>query len=218
MRGLLILSIVLLPFLAHGQDSDRRLAGLIFDQTPSTASPIEADPLAEPVQPWAAPLSTERPNARASSVESLFDQVYSFENAPAAITADEGLGGFVTLGPTKDTATLAYGEPDTLALMANAYWASDFGRFRPYFGAGLGGAYVSAEPREPAGASARVQDTALAYRAMAGVEYRLSNGVALGARYGYFGTHDQSFDKSTLAPADEALRAHNLLITVRLVP
>lgn len=83
-----------------------------------------------------------------------------------------------------------------LSAMANAYYdiQTDLG-FTPYVGAGLGISQVEVDPVSVAGITLtnKEDDTVFAYAAMAGINVPLTDEVALGFEYKYFGTEDPDF-------------------------
>lgn len=80
----------------------------------------------------------------------------------------------------------ADGDANVQTIMANFLVGADYGSFRPYIGAGLGGARVAADI-SPAFTSDDLDDSdwVLAGQAFAGVNVALSETMTIGARYRY---------------------------------
>ena len=83
------------------------------------------------------------------------------------------------------------GEVTSLAFMANGFYDFDTGSpLRPYLGGGIG--FASIEADVTAGGVQLVDENTgvLAYQAMAGVSYEISDGLAVFGGYRFFGTQD----------------------------
>ena len=102
------------------------------------------------------------------------------------------------------------GDVSTLSLMLNGIYAFEASRLRPYFGVGIGLArhdatlrnanfeYVGTVPDLPNEISASSRDSdddiVLAYQAMAGIAYPVSETMEARIGYRYFATADADFD------------------------
>jgi len=88
-----------------------------------------------------------------------------------------------------------------LAGMVNGFYDIDTGGpFTPYFGAGVGGAFVDlvnfATP--PGTPELSDGDFQFAYQGIAGVGYKLTQSVSLGVEYRFFGTLDPKFEDNVV--------------------
>lgn len=101
------------------------------------------------------------------------------------------------------------GSQQTFAFMANALYEFDLtGGWHPYLGGGVGVALVNRETTLefpgiviiPPGDIDAVDDTdtVLAYQAIAGVAYDITDTVAIGVEYRFFGTASPSFEQDNV--------------------
>jgi opacity protein-like surface antigen len=79
------------------------------------------------------------------------------------------------------------------------------GGFKPYFGGGLGIAFVEGEM---GGGAITIDDTAFAYQGFFGVDRQLNASTKLFAEYRYFGTSD--IDIMAIVPTTDNYQANNL--------
>ncbi|WP_425418635.1 outer membrane protein [Oricola indica] len=89
----------------------------------------------------------------------------------------------IDVGPPVDATQPAPGYGTLLTLMGNAIVGEDYGKWRPYVGAGIGGALVSLNVDFMSGLDD--SDWALAGQVFAGIDYAISDNVSVGARYRY---------------------------------
>lgn len=127
------------------------------------------------------------------------------------IIDDGGIGG----GSLNGTRVAGGGYVDAFTYMANGYYAFGDGMFRPYVGAGLGGAYVSADISALGTDVVDDGDNVFAYQGTLGVEYRISSYSSIGARYTYFATLDPTFKDTLGAEFDSEVQSHNAMVTFR---
>jgi len=124
--------------------------------------------------------------------------------------------GWRTVGVENVTGvTASDGDIDAYSLMANLYYDIPTGTaFTPYIGAGVGGAYVSAEDLRlnNAGLVADGGDWAFAYQGIAGVAYAINNNLSLKADYRYFATTDVGIEASNGADYDMEYAAHSVMV------
>jgi opacity protein-like surface antigen len=110
------------------------------------------------------------------------------------------------------------GEADVISGMANLYFEPDLGgQVRPYVGAGIGAAHISAEAEVEGVKVLDDRDTVFAYQFMAGGIWEFSNnpkvGVTLG--YTYFGTSDSEFSDKAGVSYDSSYDSHAVMIGFR---
>lgn len=127
------------------------------------------------------------------------------------IIDDGGIGG----GSLNGTRVAGDGYVDAFTYMASGYYAFGEGMFRPYVGAGLGGAYVSADISALGTDVVDDGDNVFAYQGTLGVEYRISSYSSIGARYTYFATLDPTFTDTLGAEFDSEVQSHNAMVTFR---
>ena len=101
-----------------------------------------------------------------------------FETSFARSTVDS-----IDVGPPVDATQPAPGHGSLLTLMGNAIIGEHYGNWRPYIGAGIGGALVSLDVDFMSGLDD--SDWALAGQVFVGVDYAISDNVSVGARYRY---------------------------------
>lgn len=109
------------------------------------------------------------------------------------------------------------GYVDAFTYMANGYYAFGDGMIRPYIGAGLGGAYVSADISALGVDVVDDKDNVFAYQGTVGLEYRVSSYGAIGVRYTYFATSDPTFKDTLGMKFDSEVESHNAMVTFRFV-
>lgn len=133
------------------------------------------------------------------------------------IIEDGGLGVAAGVGDLDGTSVSGDGDVGAFTYMINGYYAFGSGRFQPYVGAGIGGAFVSADVS--ALGLTIVDDSAnvFAYQGIAGLEFRISNSIAIGGRYSYFATTDPTFVDTLGVEFDSEVQSHNAMITVRFI-
>jgi opacity protein-like surface antigen len=92
----------------------------------------------------------------------------------------------------------AKGDATTLSGMVNAYLSLPFDQVRPYVGAGIGVARVSANGAGFAGVAGETDDSdnAFTWQLMAGVAFALSPNLELGARYRFQHINDYTLFNS----------------------
>ncbi len=83
-------------------------------------------------------------------------------------------------------------------------------------GLGVGAAYVAADASVLGAKLVDDNDTVLAYQGVAGVEYRVSDAVAIGARYVYFAAEDPTFTDSLDFDFESEVESHSLMATLRI--
>jgi len=112
------------------------------------------------------------------------------EDAAVLITGASNLG--VSVGDLVDDGS---GSVDTAFLMANAYYDFDeVGGFQPYVGAGVGAGFVNVEYSPSGVGIVDDEDTVLAYQAIAGAAYRISDRFTVFGQYRYRATEDVETD------------------------
>lgn len=124
----------------------------------------------------------------------------------------DGASGAVLNGTAIPAGTYSVtGDMDTWSLMVNFHQDIDAGLVQPYIGAGLGFAHHdgTAELMTAAGPSGRDSgdDTVFAYQFMAGVGYKISDGVTLFGGYRYMGTSDLEIERFTASYDTHAIEA-----------
>lgn len=110
------------------------------------------------------------------------------------------------------------GDASALTLMANAVVGADMGGWRPYVGVGVGGANLALDvPAGEFGAD-EVADNSWTWaaQAFAGLEFDVSQGVSLGARYRYQFIGDTSFTDGGSDPVNiDGFGSHSLEATLK---
>lgn len=131
------------------------------------------------------------------------------------IIEDGGIGVFYGVGDLDGTTAAGDGDVGAFTYMVNGYYAFGNGVIQPYIGAGIGGAYLTADV-SVLGAEI-VDDSAnvIAYQGIAGLEFRISSSVAIGARYTYFATTDPTFTDALGVDFDSEVQSHNAMMTIR---
>ena len=105
--------------------------------------------------------------------------------------------------------------------MANVYFDFRPGKsWRPYFGGGIGVANLDLDIDSVGGIATPFSDTdtVFAYQAMAGVEYKFTPRLSLGAEYRYFATTDPEFDDTVIVTPvsiESEYKSHNILVRLR---
>ena len=132
------------------------------------------------------------------------------------ITQDAGLGVALGLGDLDGLSGAGEGDVGAFTFMVNGYYALDLDKFRPYVGVGVGGAYVSADVSVLGVKLVDDNDTVFAYQGIVGLEYRLSDSVAFGARYAYFATQDPTFTDTAGGEFDSEIQSHSVMATIRI--
>lgn len=119
-------------------------------------------------------------------------------NSNMSIEAEVSNAGFDVIGfdiPNTLPGNAA-GTPSVLTIMGNFVIGQNYNSFRPYVGAGLGAAKVSADVDSLDGFNNALhdEDWALAGQVFAGIDYALTDSLMLGARYRYqsIGSTDMS--------------------------
>jgi OmpA-OmpF porin, OOP family len=113
--------------------------------------------------------------------------------------------------------TSASGDVTALSAMVNGFF--DFqmdGALTPYIGAGVGGAQVTADDVSPVGStSIDDKDAVLAYQAMLGVAYSLSDAMSLTADYRYFGTNDLGYTATDGTSVSHEYTNQSIMLGIR---
>ena len=133
-------------------------------------------------------------------------------------TQDGGIGNFFGVGDLDGRSLKGEGDVSVFTFMVNGYYALNLDNFRPYVGVGVGGADVSADVSALRFNLVDHQDTVFAYQGIVGLEYRLSDSVALGGRYTYFATTDPTFIDTLGFEFDSEIQAHSIMATIRISP
>ena len=112
------------------------------------------------------------------------------------------------------------GDITALAGMVNVYLDFRPGKsWRPYIGGGIGAANLDLDISGVAGTPVSFSDTdtVFAYQFMAGVEYKITPRLALGAEYRFFGTDDPNFEDTVPTPVsfESEYQSHNVLVRLR---
>jgi outer membrane protein OmpA-like peptidoglycan-associated protein len=123
-----------------------------------------------------------------------------------------------TVGSVSNAAGSSGGRLDATSLMGNILY--DFANstpFVPYLGAGAGGARVRASGIGPDQGNAVVSGSAnvFAYQAIAGLDYRIGDNLAVGASYRYFATSPANIATSAGDSARVPYRDHAVLLGMR---
>ena len=140
-----------------------------------------------------------------------------FDIGNLTIIQDGGIGTNAGVGDLDGLSVRGNGYVDAFTYMLNAYYAFGVGDVRPYVGAGLGGAYVSADISALGAKIADNGEHVLAYQGTAGAEYRLSSNVVVGARYTYFGASDPTFRDALGVKFDSEVQSHSAMLTIRFL-
>lgn len=111
----------------------------------------------------------------------------------------------------------ADGDVSSTAFMANFIYAFlPQQRVHPYVGAGVGVAHVSINDARVGNAGvADDSDTVFAYQLMVGVEYDVTQQVALYGDYHYLGTDDPTFEGTSGSDFDSEYNSSNVSVGVR---
>ncbi len=109
------------------------------------------------------------------------------------------------------------GDVTALSAMINGFYDFNMdGSFTPYVGAGIGGAQVEANGLSPVGStSVDDKDTVLAYQAMVGVAYSLSDALSLTADYRYFATDDLGYSAASGTSVDQEYAHQSVMLGIR---
>jgi len=228
MRKLLILSIFLVfPTVAHAQSADDPLKGFYVDLRAGGSFLSNAD-------------NTGPGLTTSFSVETDYDAGfvgegafgYEFDNGirgeialgyaryrvdQLTVTSDGGIGNAFGIGSLNGLTLDGDGDVSGFTFMLNGYYGFDLGDFRPYVGAGIGGAYVSADISALAQKIVDDSDTVLAYQGIVGLEYVVTDDARLGLRYSYFATQDPTFEDTAGVKFDGEVQSHNIMATVRFL-
>ncbi len=118
---------------------------------------------------------------------------------------------------TGTNAGAAGGGLHNTALMMNALYEYETDmRLRPYIGAGIGGAYVSADNlRTVNGTDLDNGEMAFAYQGIAGFALTLSGNWDFTADYRYFATTDVKFKPTVGTKGETENSSHNLMMGIR---
>lgn len=133
------------------------------------------------------------------------------------VIEDGGIGVDAGVGDLDGLSVTGDGYVDAFTYMLNGYYAFGVGDVRPYVGAGVGGAYVSADISALGAKVANNGEHVLAYQGTAGAEYRLSSNIVVGARYTYFATSDPTFRDALGVKFDSEVQSHSAMLTIRFV-
>lgn len=116
------------------------------------------------------------------------------------------------------TSGASNGRLDVTSVMGNLlYDFANESSFVPYVGAGVGGARLRASDIGPDQGNAIVSGSAnvFAYQAIAGLDYRIGNNVAVGASYRYFATSSANISTSAGDSARVPYHDHAVLLGMR---
>jgi len=151
-----------------------------------------------------------------------------FDPGPIAVIAagykfDNGFRGELELaGRWNDVesvgSTSSSGDTAAYSGMLNALYDIKIeGPITPYVGAGLGIARIDDNSVSPiGGSSVSDDDTALAYQAILGISYDLSESMALTADYRYFASDDLSLTTASSVAVEQEYSSHAILVGLRL--
>jgi opacity protein-like surface antigen len=131
------------------------------------------------------------------------------------IIEDGGIGVAAGVGDLDGSSVGGDGDVGAFTYMINGYYAFGSGMVQPYVGAGIGGAYVSADISALGVEVVDDSDNVFAYQGTVGLEYRISDYAAIGARYTYFATTDPTFRDTLGVEFDSEVQSHNAMITFR---
>ncbi len=112
----------------------------------------------------------------------------------------------------------ASGDVDVLSAMLNVFLDFDIGQpgLKPFIGAGLGAARISADGVNPVnGLAMNDDDTGLAGQLMAGVAYRVADNLDLTGTYNLFYVPSVEFGLSNGTDVDSDYLSHSILIGLR---
>ena len=161
-----------------------------------------------------------------NSLETSFDTGYVFLGAAGRQFGNgfraEGELGYrrastdttqVNSGPEFNTE----GSMSALSFMANGYYDFDVGmKIKPYIGAGIGVARVSANDVRVNGVQlVDDSDAVFAYQAIGGLGYSLTENLTAFVEYRYFATLDPTFNATGGGNYDSQFMSHNALLGVR---
>jgi outer membrane protein OmpA-like peptidoglycan-associated protein len=127
---------------------------------------------------------------------------------------DGGIPAVAGAAAQTGTTPSGSGSASAFSTMGNVFYDIDMGStFEPYLGLGLGVAQVTFS--NIAGNGVRYTDDSswrLAYQAMAGVAYWLSNDLALTADYRYFGTANPRLRDTRNQSFESEYQAHSIMV------
>lgn len=132
------------------------------------------------------------------------------ELSHVGVSLDEASGGFPTQAVD--------GDASAFTLMANAIVGADMGGWRPYVGVGVGGANVALDVPINQFGPDEVSDNSWTWaaQAFAGLEFEVSQGVSLGARYRYQFIGETSFTDGGGDPVNlDGFGSHSLEGTLK---
>lgn len=132
------------------------------------------------------------------------------EVSHVGVSLDEASNGVGTLAVD--------GDASALTLMANAIVGADMGGWRPYVGVGVGGANVALDVPINQLGNDSVSDNSWTWaaQAFAGLEFEVSQGVSLGARYRYQLIGETSFTDGGGDPVNlDGFGSHSLEGTLK---
>jgi len=131
------------------------------------------------------------------------------------IVEDGGIGVNAGVGDLDGLTVAGDGHAAAFTYMIGAYYGFGDGALQPYIGAAVGGAYVSANISSGGVDVVDDDDNVFAYQGSAGLDYRVSDYITVGARYTYFATTDPTFSDALGVEFDSEIQSHNVLLTVR---
>lgn len=165
-------------------------------------------------------------DANGNSYENRFDTGYVFSGAIGREFGNglraEGEVGYRnasvdTITPNSGSEFNGEGSMSALSLMANGLYDFDVGmKIKPYIGAGIGFARVSANDIKLNGSQlVDDSDVVFAYQAIGGLGYDLTRDWTAFAEYRYFATLDPTFNATGGGDYDSQFMSHNALVGVR---
>ena len=120
---------------------------------------------------------------------------------------------------TKDAKVTSKGSLSILGGTANAWYDIDTGTaWTPYIGAGAGGANISAKVTEDKGDAGKFNGSgwAFAYQAGAGVQYQLTDAIALDLGYRLLGAFSAKLTQAAESEGDDATTLTPSIMTHRV--
>lgn len=119
----------------------------------------------------------------AGEVELAYSQ-FDYDSLSGTVSVTSGGSTAAVSGTEK-----VDGDVSSLLSMVNVLVTPPAGRFRPYFGGGVGLAFFDEEIRSIGGTALNVSNdaTALAYQMKLGLDYRVGEGFSVGTSYTYLG-------------------------------
>lgn len=121
-----------------------------------------------------------------------------------------------SLGANAADGTAIDGDIGTFSVMFNGFY--DFPQLasiQPFLGVGIGGANIDYDAKALGSSLADSNDTVMAYQAIVGVAYPLSEWLKLDLSYRYFRTQDAKLRDINNEPFDVEYETHNVSIGIR---